>query len=254
MRGVLLVVDYPGRREESRVANLRLESAGWDVRHLLDKPSGWELTGADYAGRLIERHGPFGPDVAAVLAYCMAAPIAQEIAAALSGAAGRPLPLVLFDGEPSTGEAVERELGVARAQLGGSRKTPDFSTTLLETRPAECVERMRHGLVRLAADPLRADGADDEEVAQEAEQVAAFYLDWLVYLVAARNTSWPGWRGEVCHIVSRTHLFTRPWPGARVTRLHRVDSGRNELLDHPHTRELALSFLDPCEVQKGTPG
>lgn len=235
---VLLVLDYPGRRDESRISNLGLESDGWDVRYLLEAPHERELTSAEYAARLTHRYGLFGSDVAAVLAYCMAAPIAQEIAASLG------TPLILFDGEPSTAEAVERELGVAMTQLGGARKVPDPPTEAqLRSEPAECVERMRQILVRLGAGALREDGADEQEAAIHAGQVAGFYLDWLVYLVAAHNTSWPAWGGTVFHVVSRGHTFTRDWPGAEAMQLRYVDSGRNELLNHPDTNRLVREFL-----------
>ncbi|ONI91295.1 hypothetical protein ALI22I_09550 [Saccharothrix sp. ALI-22-I] len=240
---VVLVLDYPGRRAESRVADLPLESFGFDVRHLLDEPFVRAVDTAGYAAELAARHGPFGPEVVAVLAYCMAAPIAQEVAA-LCGA----IPLVLFDGEPSTpaGIADQYEVSVTqvREQLGlpaVDRGLP-FEDGLLSERPGECLESMRRAFVELAVSALRADSAD-EDAEVVAAQVADFYLDWLSHLVAAHNASWPAWGGEVLHIASRRHSFTEDWPGARRTTVHRVDTERNDLLRHPHTLELVRSFL-----------
>ena len=45
------------------------------------------------------------------------------------------------------------------------------------------------------------------------------------------------------HIASRQHAFTGPWPGARETSVHVIDSGPNELLTSPQARERTLSCL-----------
>lgn len=242
---VLLVLDYPGRRAESRVADLRLAEAGFEVRDLLLPPFVRRLTGDDYAAELVDRHGPFGTEVAAVLAYCMAAPIAQEVAVRC-GAGRDPVPLVLFDGEPSTIEAVAEQYGVSAAQVSGEAGAGDpvlpFDPALLSADPGASVELMRGRLVDLARRALDPDGVQADS-AQLAGDVAEFYLDWLVHLVAAHNATWPRWGGEVAHVLSRTHTFAGDWPGARTTRHFRVDVERNGLLGHPRTREIVLSFL-----------
>jgi hypothetical protein len=102
---------------------------------------------------------------------------------------------------------------------------------------------MRRRLVELAVTALRSDGADEEQAAAAGAAGAEFYLDWLVYLVAAHNTAWPAWGGQVYHVASRHHPYTPDWPGSAATHLSRVDSGRNGLFHHPDTRQLALAFL-----------
>jgi hypothetical protein len=244
---VLLALDYPGRRDEARIADLRLETDGWDVKYLLQPPFGRLPDSASYAGHLARRFGPFGPEVSAVLAYCMAAPIAQYLAAHLR------VPLVLFDGEPSTAEAVERELGVAKKQLGWSQNAGSadrFPEGQLRIRPADCARRMREILVPLAAGTLRADGVPEPDATAEAGPVADFYLDWLTYLIAAHNTDWPDWPGPVFHVMSRGHGYAGDWPGADSTLSRRVDSERNELLGQPRTRDLARAFLSEIATKR----
>jgi hypothetical protein len=239
----LLVVDYPGRRGEARIVDLGLDEAGYDVTLLLQPPYPQARDAASFADSLAGRFGPFGPGTAAVLAYCMAAPIAHELCAALG------VPLVLLDGEPSTAEAVERELGVAMAQLGRRRDAGDsryqFPPATLRAEPDRCVRRLREILTGLAAEALREDEpeAGEAEVAAEADHVAGFYLDWLAYLVAGHNTDWPPLSAPVLHVVSRTHRYLGDWPGAPRTVQNRVDADRNDLCHRPESRELILAFL-----------
>lgn len=245
---VLLALDYPGRRDEARIADLRLEADGWDVKYLLQPPFGRLPDCASYAGHLARRFGPFGPEVTAVLAYCMAAPIAQYLAVQLQ------VPLVLFDGEPSTTEAVERELEVAKKQLGWSRNAGSaadlFPEDQLRGRAADCARRMREILVPLAAAALRADGVPELDAAAEAGPVADFYLDWLTYLIAAHNTDWPRWPGPVFHVMSRGHGYAGDWPGAGGTLLGRIDSERSTLLGQSRTRDLARAYLSEIATRR----
>jgi hypothetical protein len=243
---LLLVLDYPGRRTESRVSDLALEQAGCDVRYLLTAPFVRQVTAAAYATELLARGDAVGGEVAAVVAYCMAAPIAQEVAARCTGAA--PVPLLLFDGEPCSPAALDDQYGASLAQIsnGAEVAAQPFDGRELAHRPDAVVARMRRGLVDAALPALLAadDGdLDPEEAAETAAALAEFYLDWLVQLVAAHNASWPRWRGEVCHVASRDHTFTGDWPGAATTRVQRVDSARDDLMRHPGARRLALSFL-----------
>lgn len=241
---VLLELDYPGRREEARIADLALGARGFSVRGLISAPFVRDLTAAAYADRLIARHGPFG-DVDAVLAYCMAAPIAQEVAARVS--AGRdPVRMILFDGEPATPAAVADQymttVKQVAEQLGTSAVADDLDVATLAERPAETLAWMRGNLVRLAVDAL-ADGDDDEDALDTAEALAEFYLDWLAHLVAAHNASWPAWGGEVYHVVSSEHTYVGNWPGARATTLFRCEVPRRDLLRRTEVADLVVSCL-----------
>lgn len=54
-------------------------------------------------------------------------------------------------------------------------------------------------------------------------------MNWLRHLVAADNTAFMPWSGEVVQVQSRGSTFDGSWPGATVTRIVRVDSGRADL-------------------------
>jgi hypothetical protein len=242
---LLLVLDFPGRRAEARVSDMRLEMAGCDVRYLLAAPFPRETTAKAYAAELLARQGTTITEVGAVAAYCMAAPIAQELAALLGG--GYPVPLMLFDGEPATPATILEQYRESLSQVRGrteGRGPEPMDVAELTSRPAACVDRIGSRLVAAALPKFLGDGDLDEVDATEAAgELVEFYLDWLVHLVAAHNAAWPPWSGEVLHVVSRGHTYTGDWPGAGTTRVRRVDSARSDLLRHPGTREIALSFL-----------
>lgn len=252
-RGVVLALDYPGRRDESRIRDLDLEAEGWQVRYLLAAPFPQALTSSGYAESLLRGQDLDGTDVAAVLAYCSGAPIAQDLVTSHLGGIER-VPLVLFDGEPSLLSGLRRDAAAAGAQLSvDSRARPacpaeTFTDDQLSRDPDGCVAQLREWLVELGVRAMRADGADESEARSAATDIACFYLDYLVFLVAAHNTEWPAFDGDLLHVVSRGHPFTKQWPGSSSTRLRQVDCGRNDLLGHPGAREIALSFLDRVTV------
>lgn len=244
-RPVLLVVDYPGRREEARIADLRLEERGYDVRYLLVAPFSRQLDATAYARDLVRRYRLATVNTAAVLSYCMSAPIAQELAA-LVNRDREPARVVLFDAEPVTPAAVaEQYAGAFRQmaeQLGADQPHRGNGQLLdeeaLTERPDEVVRRMRQGLVDFAVGALTAQGDDEDEAAGTASALAELYLDWLVHLVAAFRATWPSWGGSVLHVLSRAPGFTEAWPGARETHLVRTSTTRAELLS---TAEVAAT-------------
>jgi len=259
-RPTLLVLDYPGRRDEARVRDLRLEEHGFDVRYLLGPPFQRAVTAAAYADELIEAHGPFEA-VAGLLSYCMAAPIAQHVAARLS-AGTSPIPMVTFDGEPATAAALDDQYGVTVAQLAAElgaalpRVDPIDAETLAND-PTSVVAAMRSGLTKLATialadDEDEDDAADDDSLADTVDGLTGFYLDWLVHLVAASNATWPRWGGEVLNVASRDHGYTGDWPGAAGTKLMRVDVSRPELLAQDTVGPPVVSFLNSTMSRQST--
>ncbi|MEU6411114.1 hypothetical protein [Microbispora sp. NPDC046933] len=247
--GVVLVLDYPGRRAEAPVSSLGLESHGYTVHYLLKPPFPRLLTAASYAEGLLDGHGSSGGRVLAVLAYCMAAPIAQEVAASIRAAGGAPVPLVLFDGEPATARAIEEQYVLASEKLGellgltGEERTPPpaFDAALIRDEPEEALRRGHEGLLELGE---RAAAHGEAAVARaEAKAVADFYRDWLGHLIAAHNACWSHWGGPAVQIVSRDHSCAPDWPGATATRTVRVAASRNDLLVHPDVLSTVLSTL-----------
>lgn len=242
---LLVVVDYPGRRDAARVADLRPRSIGFDVTYLLDPVFPREVDGRAYAARLLADLDPRRP-VAGVLGYCMAAPIAQEVAALLSTDRD-PVPLVLFDARPATPAAVAHQYREAArqlaGQLGGGVAVPELDPGLVTSSPAAAVATMRAELVRLgvAASP----DEDEHEAAAIAAGLADHFLDWLVHLVAAHHCTWPAWGGRVLHVMSTAHTHTDDWPGATSTELARVDVPRLELLRTGTVGRLVRTWLAP---------
>lgn len=239
--GTLLVLDYPGRRREGRIRDLDLERFGWRVRHLVEPPLRGESNAAGYAERLLDRRGSF-PDTRAVLAYCTGAAVAQQIANRLDSV----VPLVLFDGTPVTPALIVRDFAAAMSQVGG-RAAPDaaaqmFDPSTLATRPADVLTWMRDELVDCAAAALRADGVPETQVSDFTAEICGVYLDWLQFLLAAHNTDWPKWGGDVVHIVSDGHVPV-DWPGAERTEVHRVASTTVDLLRHPAAQAALVDCL-----------
>ncbi|WP_282082574.1 hypothetical protein [Streptomyces tendae] len=253
MSEVLLVLDFPGRRDEARISDLRLEEAGWKTEYLMSPPHSRAVRAREYATALAARYTGQAPR--AVLAYCMAASLAQELAALISPP-GNPVPLFLYDGEPAHPAALRKAVRTVTAQVSGEDGAgPDGLDALLDDavltqRPEHAVDLIERHVVRSAAGFFRLEGFDDEMATDAATTACGFYLDWLAHLVAAQNTDWPGWGGEVQHIRTPGHRATTEWPGAAVTENHVVDTDRNGLLVDPRTRDLTLSLLGPM-VQDG---
>lgn len=242
-RPLLAVLDYPGRRPEAAVADLRLEEHGFDVRYLLTEPLPGETGATAYARCLVERIEPDRP-VTAVLAYCLAASIGHEVAAVLAENAP-PVPLVLFDAAPGNPLAVVEAYRSAVGQLGGGMADGPDLTALAEDRSgaADLVAAVRRTLLRLATAALLEDGDEPEDVMETAEQLADHHLRWVVHLIAATDAGSPSWGGDVLHVTSRDHPFREDWRGARRTRTVRIDCTRPALLRTPATARAVLSSL-----------
>jgi hypothetical protein len=249
--GVIVVLDYTGRRTEAPISALDLESAGFELDYLLVPPYPRAFTASDYAAELLREYRIEPDEIAAVLAYCMAAPIAQELLAQVVGEGGEPIPLVLFDGEPVTAAAVRSEYVLAGRKLGellgltAAQSVPegDFDAEALRREPRDAVERMHNGLAEMGVRAAVLDGSDPEEARADAAAVADFYIDWLAHLVAAYNTGWPHWGGPVYQLVSVHQQALMPWPGAQESYAARIAAERDVLLTDPGTRRLVVQLL-----------
>ncbi|MGC4853345.1 hypothetical protein ACLQ24_08070 [Micromonospora sp. DT4] len=248
--GTVLVCDYVGRRTEAPISSLGLEAYGFTVHYLLSSPFPRELTAAAYTDELLRRHGPFDGDVRAVLAYCMAAPIGQEVAAAVSSADSR-VPLVLFDGEPATASSVQQQYLLAADKMGEllsldhADRTPSaIKPAMLSDRPQEVLRHIQEGLLELGDRAIRRGDLDAQVIRVEAAMLASYYVDWLSHLIAAYNASWSSWDGPAVQIVSREHACADEWPGASSTDVIRVPTTRQELLRHPDVAPIVLSILN----------
>ncbi|MER7759596.1 hypothetical protein [Streptomyces sp. NPDC097619] len=240
---VLLVFDYPGPRREARLADLALQEAGYEVRSLMVPPLPREPSAAAYAGRALEVGGPLTGPVRAVLGYCMAAPLAQEAAART----GAPL-LLLFDGEPATPAAVEREYRGLLGSVGAPPALPAWWTGgLVAERSGAFLEHAGRHLTEEIREALAAQEDPDFEEEDAAEALAPLvgsFLDWMAYLVAAHRTDHPSWPGTAVNFLSRSQPEIHSWPGAATTRSVRLDVPREELPAAAPTRSLVLEALE----------
>ncbi|MFB9710313.1 hypothetical protein [Streptosporangium nondiastaticum] len=185
--------------------------------------------------------------VHAILAYCMAAPLGQE--AAVSTRCAR---LLLFDGEPSTPQAIGTEFRsmVESVETAAAPLPPWWKAELLDDRSdtfLKLSEQYLTALVRrnVASDSLWDEDASNEDEIEEATvSLVNTFLDWTAYLVAAYRSDFPAWEGKVTNFLSRSQAIIGSWPGAALTESVRVDSDRTGLLSDESTRRLVLEALE----------
>ncbi|MEV5202839.1 hypothetical protein [Streptomyces sp. NPDC053720] len=248
MADTLVVLDFPGRRAEAHLSDLRLEDLGWDVLYAISEPFSRSVEPSRYVAHLAGRCS--GVPVRAVLAYCMAAPLARELAERLGGAGG-PVPVVFFDGEPGAGAEIRETVGAVVRQLTGGpaeqlggELAAAFADTELRERPERAMAVLAEQVVRLGAEVFQEDGFDEDEAVAAATRVSGFYLDWIAFLVASFRAGSPSsGAGSVTHIRSADHPVSDDWIRAGSLDVHIVDCVRAGLLADPRTRELTAHLL-----------
>jgi hypothetical protein len=140
------------------------------------------------------------------------------------------------------------EFEAAAKQLGGRADVHTEVQALFDAdEPAGLIEAMRAALLSDARRALGDEGGDDIEFI--AEQIIDRFLKWLVHLVAAAGASHGDLDGEVLHVMSRDHWNDAPWPGARRTRIVRLDCSHDDLLRRPETVDAIVSGLAPASRQ-----
>jgi hypothetical protein len=219
------------------------------VVYLLAPPLPREHTSDAYAAAALRSAQWDGTPVDAVLAYCMAAPLAQDTAART----GAPL-VLLFDGEPSTPQDIGDQFRqLLRSFSAGPVALPAWwdqallderSDTVLELAQETLLHRIRTALAGTGDDDLDEDEGGADDLLDAAEPLAATYLDWLAYLIAAYRADYPAWGGTVVQVASHDHKTLSPWPGAAASREIRIDATRAELLASPDTRRVVLEALE----------
>lgn len=244
---VLLVLDYPGRRPEARVSDLRLEEAGYDVRYLMQPPLPRGASVAEYTAEALATAGPAKDAAHAVLAYCGASALGQEVALRI----GCPR-LLIFNGELCTPQVVGTEYRALLESVTGEPVALPawWDTDLLAEHSHDFLQRceahLREHVRRSLAE--QAGGELDEQDLQDAEEALGplldGFLDWLAYLAASHRTDYPDFDAEVISFLSQDQPAVEPWPGARATETVRIATTRDDLLADPATRRLVLSALD----------
>ncbi|WP_409473456.1 hypothetical protein [Streptomyces sp. HC307] len=245
-RRTILVVDYVGLRSEPPLTALRLEDHGFRVVEILRPPYVRAFDAAGYASALIEPHTYAGSEVAAVVTYCMAGSIAQEVAARLSSPHYE-VPLVVLDGEPSTGEAIREQWGTALrriAQMVGADVADGVTRALsddeLLAQPREIAREIHDSMTSIGAQQ-RPDG-EGPGIARDVGIFAEWFSDWLVYLIAAHNAQWPHWGGDVLQLISKSHPVA-DWVGSRSEEVVEISTDRDGLVLDPGAKAAVLSFL-----------
>ncbi|MFI7136092.1 hypothetical protein ACIBQ1_61345 [Nonomuraea sp. NPDC050153] len=239
-------MDFPGRRVEAGITDLHMSDFGIEVISMMGDPLPVRLNARDYASDLLAGSPPVSHGVQAILAYCAAAPIAQEMAQLLLERDGGPLPLVLFDADPCGADAIWQAYLACLGEVDGPASSAPLSASLLSELlddPRALVGVLERDLSDRVLKSLAADDTSEEELVFCHEQIMRSMLDYLIYLVSAHHSTRPSWGGSVLHIVSEGHPYCGAWKGASQTQLVRVKCDRASLLRHPDAVQAVLAFL-----------
>ncbi|GAA2048399.1 hypothetical protein GCM10009839_62450 [Catenulispora yoronensis] len=246
---MLLVLDYPGRRPEARISDLRLEESGYDVRYLMQPPLPREPSTAGYVAEFLPDADVSSP-VHAILTYCGASALGQELALRT----GCPH-LLSFNAELCTPRTIGTEYRALLESVTGDPVAlppwwdpallADRSDDFLKRCEAHLLDHIRQSLAaQFGADPADPTAAEDLREAEEALiPLLDGFLDWLAYLAASHRADHPAVDTDVISFLSQDQPAVDPWPGARSTRTIRVDTTRDDLLAHAATRGLVLEAL-----------
>ncbi|WP_190232995.1 hypothetical protein [Streptomyces avicenniae] len=239
-------LDFPGRRAEARIADLRMSDFGIEVVPLMGDSLPTRLSAREYAAELLSLSPLSDHGVRAIFAYCAAAPIAQEVAQLMLERGDGPLPVVFFDADPCEPETLWQAYVACIAQVEEQVSSAPLSASLLSELlddPRALVGALERDLADRVTRSLTAEGFTEEELTHYRGQIMRSVLDYLVYLVAAHHSASPSWGGRLLHVVSEDHPYCGPWEGAPQTRLVRVKCDRAGLLRHPDAVEAALAFV-----------
>ncbi|MGN9846705.1 hypothetical protein ACTMTI_52260 [Nonomuraea sp. H19] len=228
------------------MADLELSPFGIELTPLMGDSLPVRFTARDYAMDLLSRSPLASDGVHAILAYCAAAPIAQEMAQLLVERGAGPVPLVLFDADPCEADALWQGYSACVTEADGQASTAPLSASVLsgllrDPRALVCV--LEKDLSDRVLKSLAADDLSEEELVFCHEQIMRSMLDYLIYLVSAHHSTRPAWGGSVLHIASKGHPYCGPWQGAARTQLIRVTCDKADLLRHPDTVEAVSAFV-----------
>ncbi|WP_100525564.1 hypothetical protein [Mycobacteroides abscessus] len=247
----LIVVDYPGRRPEGHIADLGLDAPWLRVDFALVHPFAVDVSVAAFVKQMVANIRLSNSSAISVAAYCMAAPLAQELVAFLSNLGYRVNSLVFLDGVPGRYEAVAEAVRNALEDIAGHRisleKWRDISLDeyQLRLRPAAFFATVRDAIVGCARAELLSEGDDQNSAEIGAIEATKGYLEWIGYLSASYRCSFPPIDSEMIHLVSRDHELIESWPGAKSTRLVKIDCDRASLLQARQTKDAVYAVIAP---------
>ncbi|NEA33607.1 hypothetical protein [Streptomyces sp. SID13031] len=241
---MLLVLDYPGRRPEAHVSEMRLDQCGFDCTEGLTSLLPTALTTSAYAEQLYAQQ-PLDRPVA-VIAYCATAPLAVAMARLHAGL-GDPLPLVLLDPQQTPPSEIVLEYHEVVRQVEGkaplTQRPPLLDIEGLLATPEVLVERIAEDLRLRARLALEAYGLGGADASGPVEGVVGVYVEWLTFLVAAHYGEQPSPLGPVLQVLSRVHPADAGWLGAADLQTVRISCDRPELAINADARAAVLDFL-----------
>ncbi|GAA3728632.1 hypothetical protein GCM10022225_07490 [Plantactinospora mayteni] len=253
--GLVLTLDYPGYEERPRISNLVADVPGVEVRHLMTHPLPAVPSAVEYAEALV-REVTADRRVDAVVSYCLASPIAHEVARLTTGRQRCAPILIALDGAPCPATTVVDEYRRVLSGFGAPDTEPAvaLSGRAMVDRPrlllAEMASELRLHVVRAMSGV--ADEVDEVALCL-VEELVGKAIDWLTQLMAAHNAPFLPWPGEVLLVRSRDHPFNGPWPQVPTSRMWSVDCDREDLLRHPHARRLIAEALQQRSTDLGKP-
>ncbi|GGZ16111.1 hypothetical protein GCM10010387_05750 [Streptomyces inusitatus] len=244
---ILDIIDYPGRRPEAHIADLKLESEGFGTHYPLARGARTGAAAVARAESLFAARPHQDGGVAAVLGYCAASGLSAYYAEIAAGETGEPPLLICFDPSPCTVDDIQDCYLTAYRQIEedapGAAPSP-VDTTALVDRPDLLIETVREDLVRRMVRTLAADGVTDDAVAElVAQTVDGTHISWIRYLLACRDARPSARGGRTLKVVSRGHTGGPEWLDGGDVLTVRVDCDRAGLLRHPDTRSAVLGFL-----------
>lgn len=255
--GHIIVFDYPGRRAEAAVSDLELAAEGLTISNLLKAPLPTALTADSYAAALFAAEPSRHKDRATFLAYCASSAVAVAYGRLVAGESRRKPSLVCFDAGPCTLKDLEDCYWNAVNQIergqAGSRSAVSVPVASLADRPEELIGAVREDLSRRMMRALAADGITGSEVIKPVSRTVESVISWLTHLIACRHSSAAYRDGVVLNVISQDHEDQAEWfTGAEVLTV-RVNCSRVDLLRHPETRAIVLSFLRDSSSLKCRP-
>jgi hypothetical protein len=255
----VLVLDFPGRRPEAHVSEMRLDRHGFTCTEVLTSPMPVTPTTPAYASELCARQ-PMGRPLA-VIAYCATAPLAVAMAELLAGP-DRPVPIVLLDPQRTPPAEFLREYREVVDQIEGqavsAERPPLLDVERLLATPGVLIERIGADLRRRAELALASYGFTGPDVSGPVESLVGVYVEWLTFLVAAHHDQLRPPRGPVLQVISRNHPVDAGWLGATDLRTVRVPCDRPELAVNAQARAAIVDFLHhqalPATAGRGQEG
>jgi hypothetical protein len=239
MSNMLLAVDFPGVDDRARVSDLADVLPNLTVRQLMAGPLPPRGDAGSFAEALLARSASPTLDPV-VVGYCMATPIAHEVAVQCAADT-----LVLLDGSPCPAQFVEDSYQVLLNRFAERAVQPSvtFGEEELATRPEDLLARMGLEVTDVLGNALSAHDDRNNLISRIIDDLVQRAVYWMGHLIASYNAPFTPWPGRAVLITSRDAGFSGPWPGAQVTTTVSVDCSRAELIAHPSTRQALRECL-----------